>query len=87
MGDMSAITYLEARQFGRTTANELVEGGCRDTIFLFARGSGERGNMSGTVGPATADALRDELGAGNVAVQGIDYDASIGTNALPGGTS
>lgn len=58
-----------------------------DTVFLFARGSGELGNMGGTVGPATASALREEFGAEDVAVQGIDYDASIGTNALPGGTS
>lgn len=27
VGDMSAITYLKARQFGRTTANEFVDGG------------------------------------------------------------
>lgn len=84
---MAAITYLETRQLGRTTANEFVEGGCRDTIFLFARGSGERGNIGGIVGPATANALRDELGAESVAIQGIDYDTIIGANALPGGTS
>jgi cutinase len=85
--DTTSLSELDARQLGSSTENEFVNGGCRDVIFIFARGSGERGNMGGTVGPATARALRSELGASTVAVQGVDYDARVGTNALPGGTS
>jgi cutinase len=81
------LAELDTRQLGSSTANEFVNGGCRDTIFVCARGSGERGNMGGTVCPATARNLQSALGAGNIAIQGVDYDAAIGTNALPGGTS
>lgn len=37
---------VEVRQT-RTTSSEFTNGGCRDTIFLFARGSTEVGNMVG----------------------------------------
>jgi cutinase len=83
----TSLSSLSPRQIGSSTANDFVNGGCRPTIFICARGSGERGNMGGTVCPATARRLQSELGAANVAVQGVDYDARVATNALPGGTS
>lgn len=43
--DIDAIAELETRQLGGTTANNFVDGGCRDVIFMFARGSTEPGNM------------------------------------------
>ena len=38
---------------------------------------------SQTVGPALADELKDRLGSGNVAVQGIDYPADL-AGLVPG---
>lgn len=38
------------------------------------------------VGPPTSDGLKKEFGANAVAAEGIDYAATIGTNAIPGGT-
>ncbi|EPE28051.1 alpha/beta-Hydrolase [Glarea lozoyensis ATCC 20868] len=83
---------IESRQFGfpstgrvGTTENEFTQGGCRDIIFFFARGSTEVGNMGSTVGPPTGQGLKDAFGAASVAVEGTDYPAGLGTNALPGG--
>ncbi|KAF2873283.1 cutinase precursor [Massariosphaeria phaeospora] len=70
----------------RINSNEFSEGGCRDILFAWARGSGETGNMGTVVGPPTSDDLKQSFGATNVATEGIDYAALIGTNALPGGT-
>lgn len=38
------------------------------------------------VGPPTSDGLKQEFGDNAVATEGIDYAATIGTNAIPGGT-
>jgi cutinase len=41
-----AIAFpLETRQNTGITENEYTRGGCRDTIFFFARGSTKIGNM------------------------------------------
>ncbi|KAF2847217.1 carbohydrate esterase family 5 protein [Plenodomus tracheiphilus IPT5] len=79
---------LEVRQLGRTgtTSNEFSRGGCRDIMFAWARGSTEVGNMGSVVGPPTSNGLKQAFGANAVATEGIDYAATIGTNALPGGT-
>ncbi|KAJ1326626.1 cutinase [Microdochium nivale] len=78
---------IDTRQLGgtRITANEFTSGGCRDVIFLFARGSTEVGNMGTVVGPPTSDGLKAALGATSVATEGIDYRALVSTNTLPGG--
>jgi cutinase len=78
---------LEERQNRRvgSTANEFVQGGCADVIMLFARGSTETGNMGTICGPQTANGLKDVFGSARVAVQGIEYDAALSTNFLPGG--
>ncbi|KAF7191118.1 putative cutinase 3 [Pseudocercospora fuligena] len=82
-----AAKSLEARQ--SATSNELQNGACRQVTFIFARGSTESGNMGITVGPQTCSGLKRSLGSTNVACQGIGgaYDASLGDNALPRGTS
>lgn len=44
----TAAAPLEERQLGNrvgTTASEFSQGGCKDVIFFFARGSTEVGNM------------------------------------------
>ncbi|KAF2177217.1 carbohydrate esterase family 5 protein [Zopfia rhizophila CBS 207.26] len=69
----------------RTTANEFIQGGCRDIIFAWARGSTEAGNMGTIVGPPISDGLKAEFGNNAVATEGIDYPALLSTNALPGG--
>jgi cutinase len=78
---------LEPRQSRvGSRASEFTDGGCRDIIMIFARGSGEIGDMGTVVGPPTANGLKTRFGADRVAVEGVEYAARIGTNALPGGT-
>ena len=68
-----------------TTAKEFTQGGCRDIIMLFARGSTEVGNMGTIAGPPTANGLKQNFGGDAVAVEGIDYGALLSTNFLRGG--
>ena len=42
---VTAAPILEERQNTGTTEHEFSEGGCRDILFFFARGSTEGGNM------------------------------------------
>lgn len=43
---LAAATPIEKRQRGTgSTANEFTQGGCKDVMFAFARGSTEIGNM------------------------------------------
>ncbi|KAG9243069.1 hypothetical protein BJ878DRAFT_543633 [Calycina marina] len=55
--------------------NEFVDGGCKDTIFIFARGTTENINMGEIVGPRTIQALKTSLGSTKVEIQ--DYAASM----------
>ncbi|ETS80891.1 hypothetical protein PFICI_08420 [Pestalotiopsis fici W106-1] len=73
------------RQSVGATANEFVNGGCRDVIFIFSRGSTETGNMGTVIGPEVANGLKTSLGDSAVAAQGVDYAAALDTNFLPGG--
>lgn len=57
---------------------------CAPVSFIFARGSTESGNMGSTVGPALAKALISSLGESGVAIQGVDYEASIESNISMG---
>jgi len=85
---LAAANPVEVRQLrGRvgTTATEFSDGGCRDIIMLFARGSTEVGNMGVICGPPTANGLKSNFGANAVAVEGIEYGARVATNLLPGG--
>ncbi|GKT83926.1 LOW QUALITY PROTEIN: cutinase precursor [Colletotrichum tofieldiae] len=77
---------LEARQgSGRvgSTAKEFSQGGCKDVIMFFARGSTEVGNMGTVCGPPTANGVKANFQS--VAVEGVDYAAGLATNTLPGG--
>ncbi|KAJ4401328.1 hypothetical protein N0V91_007992 [Didymella pomorum] len=60
-------------------------GGCKDVIFVWARGSTELGNMGSIIGQPLGDELRREYGS-NLAIEGVDYAALLSTNYLPGGT-
>ncbi|TDZ71924.1 putative cutinase 1 [Colletotrichum trifolii] len=77
---------IEARQRnGRigSTANEFTNGGCKDVIMFFARGSTETGNMGTICGPQTANAVKANFQS--MAVEGVEYAAGLATNTLPGG--
>ncbi|EMD88117.1 carbohydrate esterase family 5 protein [Bipolaris maydis C5] len=85
-------TALEARQLGSSTSNDLKQGqagSCPKAIFIFARASGESGNMGSSTGPIVARELQSKYGANGVWVQGIGspYTADLFSNALPAGTS
>lgn len=83
---LAATSPIEPRQNSvGTTSKEFTQGGCRDIIMLFARGSTEIGNMGIVCGPPTGEGLKENFGAGNVAVEGVDYAALLSTNFLPGG--
>ncbi|KAJ6452622.1 cutinase-domain-containing protein [Mycena sanguinolenta] len=56
------------------TENQL-SGPCRPVTFIFARGTGEDGNVGARVGPPLIADLRAALGADGIAAQGVDYDA------------
>jgi cutinase len=59
------------------TANDIQNGACKPTTLIFARGTTEGGNLGGTVGPALVQDLQQMIGAGNLAVQGVNYPADI----------
>ncbi|CCE30291.1 hypothetical protein E4U22_005267 [Claviceps purpurea] len=90
------VNGLEARQFGMgmgmgMTRNDLESGSgtCPKAIFIFARGSTEQGNMGASVGPTVANTLTNQLGKGQVWIQGVGgpYTAGIPENAMPAGSS
>lgn len=76
---------LQSRQFGGgggSTRDDLQEGGtCPKVILVYARATGERGNL-GILGGVIGSALESEYGQGNVWVQGVGgaYDAGIAGN-------
>jgi cutinase len=89
LAGLAAASPVEYRQLlGGTgsTSKEFSQGGCKEILFAWARGSGEIGNMGTVVGPPTSDGLKRAFGRDAVATEGIDYAALVGTNALPGGT-
>ncbi|TLS23917.1 hypothetical protein PpBr36_08410 [Pyricularia pennisetigena] len=89
LASASPTGVLENRQIlgGRVgaVAKEFTRGGCKPIIMIFARGSTEVGNMGTVCGPPTANGLKAAFGAGNVAVEGVDYAAGLATNFLRGG--
>ncbi|GKT57549.1 cutinase precursor [Colletotrichum tofieldiae] len=82
--EVDTATQLESRQTG-AIAKEFTQGGCRDVIFIFARGSTEAGNMGLIVGPPTSNGLKKRYGDSKVATEGVDYAAALTPNFLPGG--
>ncbi|KAJ5711178.1 Cutinase [Penicillium malachiteum] len=65
------------RQLSGSTENGVTDNtGCEELTLIFARGTGEVGNMGTVVGPPLATALAT-LTNNNVTVQGVNYDASV----------
>ncbi|KAK5136775.1 hypothetical protein LTR08_002071 [Meristemomyces frigidus] len=93
-GTLSYILYaasiasaapLEKRAYtSGKTATDVTDGVCAPITLIFARGSTEGGNMGSSVGPALAKELISQLGASGVAIQGVDYTASIESNVYMG---
>ncbi|KAH8697979.1 putative cutinase [Talaromyces proteolyticus] len=81
-------TTLKPRQYS-DTSNDLKDDACRAITFIFARGSTESGNMGSIVGPEVCADLQNQLGATEVACQGVGspYDATLEDNFLPQNTS
>lgn len=68
------------RAYSSTYADELTDGtACRDVTVLYARGTGQSGNIGAAtdVGPEFLDALAALVGARGLAAQGVDYSASV----------
>ncbi|TFK97297.1 cutinase-domain-containing protein [Pterulicium gracile] len=58
------------------TENELA-GACKAVTLIYARGTTEPGNVGGNTGQALFTALRSRLGAAAIAVQGVNYSATV----------
>jgi cutinase len=81
---------IEARQLS-STRNDLENGNaanCPSVILIFARASGEPGNMGISAGPNVASALERDF-RNDIWVQGVGgpYSAGLAENFLPAGTS
>ena len=79
------LNTLEARQSLNPTRNEL-SGSCKPVTIIFARGTAEPGNVGLLAGPPWFNVLGAIIGYNNIAVQGVNYDASI-PNYLLGGSA
>ena len=74
----SAVTRREYN--GNVERNELSNAagvGCKPITVIFARGTIELGNVGALVGPPFFDHLNRLIGADNIAVQGVDYPATV----------
>lgn len=61
---------------GGSTENGVADKNCcTDVTVVFARGTGETGNVGTISGPPTFKSLREKLGADKVTIQGVDYPA------------
>lgn len=57
------------------TRNDLVDGNCGDVMVIFARGTGEPGNIGALVAPEFHNELVSALDDKSVSMQGIDSSA------------
>ena len=58
------------------TANDVTNGVCAPLTVIFARGTGESGNIGSVIGPPLFAALSKDLNK-NVALQGVNYAADV----------
>ncbi|KAL1595867.1 hypothetical protein SLS60_009557 [Paraconiothyrium brasiliense] len=71
------LGFMRSATLGASTQNDVMDAVCKNYTLLFARGTTEEGNMGTLVGPPLAQALGKAVGADNIAVQGVDYAASV----------
>lgn len=62
------------------TANDVTNGVCAPLTVIFARGTGESGNIGSVIGPPLFAAL-SKARSKNVALQGVNYPADAAGNA------
>ncbi len=75
LGPPTSAPSLESRDLD--TRNDLVNGACLPVTVIFSRGTIEPGNVGLLAGPPFFDALGSLIGSENLAVQGVNYPASI----------
>jgi len=84
---ISPLTYQPNAKYPTgQTATDVDDGVCAPITLIFARGTTEPGTMGSSVGPALAKALISSQGASGVAIQGVDYTATIESNIDQGRT-
>jgi cutinase len=71
----AAAAATPATNLAGDTQNGL-QGACKGTTVIFARGTTETGNVGTLAGPAFFQSLSAKVG-GDLAVQGVDYPADI----------
>ena len=59
------------------TRNDIVKGVCKAVTIIFARGTMELGNVGFFAGPPFFNALEILIGSNKLAIQGVDYPATI----------
>lgn len=79
---LASPTPITARasNLASTTQNDLQgdnNNNCAENIVIFARGTTELGNVGSLTGPPFFQALAQQVGADNLAIQGVDYAADI----------
>ncbi|KAE8442763.1 hypothetical protein EG329_002851 [Mollisiaceae sp. DMI_Dod_QoI] len=83
----SILHTLLPRDLTSTTQNDVVNGApCRELTVIFARGTDSAGNVGSSTGPPFFQAIGALIGTNNIAVQGLDYPASI-IGFLEGGST
>ncbi|KAI4177900.1 MAG: hypothetical protein LQ348_005739 [Seirophora lacunosa] len=71
---------------GTNTANDVTnKAPCKAITVIFARGTGEGGNIGSVIGPPLLKALQSKA-PGQVNYQGVPYPATAAGNAQQGGT-
>lgn len=63
--------------FGDNEQNGLQNNACAQNIIVFARGTTEGGNVGAIAGPPFFEAMAEEVGEANLAVQGVEYPADV----------
>ncbi|KAJ4410023.1 hypothetical protein N0V82_009328 [Gnomoniopsis sp. IMI 355080] len=76
-GALASPIAARAGDLASSTQNDLQGNNCAQNIVIFARGTTEPGNVGLLAGPPFFQALAQQVGANNVAVQGVDYAADI----------
>lgn len=74
---LGGLVGAKRQTMGSSTENGVSQNsGCKELTLIFARGTGELGNMGTVVGPPLASKLAS-LTNNKVTIQGVNYDASV----------
>lgn len=74
-GSIGSDCTLQGNGGGTTEDGVKNKNCCTDLTVIYARGTGESGNVGFVSGPPMFKSLRTKLGADKVTVQGVDYPA------------